>query len=252
MEGFKNGLKYEDLTINDQNENYSLFSPRKNDSDFPNLTLNTSGGDNFFNNEENNFLNNKREKESKKRIRKPHNKYTFDNLKRESKHLVIENVMTFINKKIFEAYNGNIGYGITKKELVKLNQKQKRNSSAEFNKAFIYKTLKEIFSEKVTKRIKLLGEDHNKELIEKLLEEKKEQFEKLFNVTFIECVEHFVGNKEINELKGLTLFKELKEKIMNKHKEDRENYYDNLEIFMKEYEKRINNTTPHKKKLNYN
>ena len=160
--------------------------------------------------------------------------------------------MTFINKKIFEAYNGNIGYGITKKELVKLNQKQKKNSSAAFNKAFIYKTLKEIFSEKVTKRIKLLGEDHNKELIEKLLEEKKEQFEKLFNVTFIECVEHFVGNKEINELKGLTLFKEIKEKIINKHKEDGENYYNNLEIFMKEYEKRINNATPHKMKLNYN
>ena len=55
--------------------------------------------------------------------------------------------MKFINQRIYNAYDGNIGEGILKKELVKLEQSQKMNSSAEFNKEFLNKTLKEILSQ---------------------------------------------------------------------------------------------------------
>jgi len=44
----------------------------------------------------------------------------------ECKHLVIESAKDFINKKIYEEYNGNIGEGILKKKLLQLNQKQKK------------------------------------------------------------------------------------------------------------------------------
>ena len=69
----------------------------------------------------------------------------------------------------------------------------------------------------------------------------KDIFERLFNLTFIECVDHFIGNKEIKELNGLTLFSELKEQILNKNEKDGESYYKNLEFFLKEFEKKINN-----------
>ena len=125
--------------------------------------------------------------------------------------------------------------------ILKLNQKQKKESKVEFNKLFIKKTLKEILSENISKRIKFYQENHNKEVINNLIEEKKYIFESLFNLTFIECVDHFIGNKEIKELKGLTLFSELKEQILNKNEKDGESYYKNLEFFLKEFEKKINN-----------
>ena len=63
----------------------------------------------------------KREKDIIKKSVEKDTKYRFDNLKRECIHLVIENVMKFINDKIYEVYKGNIGIALTKKKLLKLN-----------------------------------------------------------------------------------------------------------------------------------
>ena len=156
--------------------------------------------------------------------------------------------MDFINKKINEVYQGNIGDGLFKKQLMKLNQEQKKNSNAEFNQIFMNRTLKEILSQNITKRIKFYDEDHNKKVIDKIIEEKKDDFENLFNLTFIDCVEHFSGNKKYEELDGLTLLSELKNSILEKYKEDGESYYRNLELFMKEFQKKINNAKPRKRK----
>ena len=232
-------------------ENYSLNSCKIFEDIIPNMSINTLEEERFLIKKSNQFLGNKRNKDSKEiksKQRKPHNKYTFDNLKRICKHLVIESAKDFINKKIYEEYNGDIGEGILKKKLLQLNQKQKKNSTAEFNKEFINKTLKDILSEKITKRIKYYKDDHNKVVIEKVLKEKKDKFEKLFDITFIECLEHFIGIKQYDELKGLTLFNEYKDKIVKKYKEDGENYYQNLELFMTEFKERINNAKPRQKK----
>ena len=202
-----------------------------------------------YSNNENRLLGNKREKDLIKIAVKKDTKYRYDNLKRECKHLVIENVMKFINDKIYEAYKGNIGNGLTKKKLMKLNQFQKANADAEFNKTFIRKTLKEILSQNITKQINFYDQDHNKKLIETLLLEKKEKFEKLFNLTFNECVEHFIGDKQIEELNGLTLFNELKEHIIKKRGKEGELYYENLKLFLKDFESIINKAKPRKKEL---
>jgi len=175
----------------------------------------------------------------KKKEKNPQSKFSYNNSKRETKHLVIENVMDFINKKINEVYQGNIGDGLFKKQLMKLNQEQKKNSNAEFNQLFMNRTLKEILSHNITKRIKFYDEDHNKKVIDKIIEEKKDVFENLFNLTFIDCVEHFIGNKKYEELDGLTLFSELKNSILEKYKDDGESYYRNLELFMKEFQKKL-------------
>ena len=210
---------------------------------------NTLGAESFY--ESNQFLGNKRKndsKEIKKKQKKTHTKYTYDNLKRECKHLVIESARDFINKKIFEEYNGDIGEGILVKKLLTLNQEQKKNSKVEFNKVFINRTLKDILSEKITKGFKFYPEDHNKRVIEKVLQEKKDKFERIFNITFIECLEHFIGIKQYDELEGLTIFSEYKDKIVKKYEEDGENYYQNLEVFLKEYKERINNSKPKQKR----
>ena len=197
---------------------------------------------------ENKLINNKREKEGVEVSEKKHTKYSYDNLKRECKHLVIENVIKFINKKIYEVYEGNIGNGLANKKLLKLNQSQKINADVEFNKIFITKTIKEILSQNITRQVKLYDLDHNKNIINIIISEKKDKFEKLFNLTFIECVDHFIGNKNIEELSGLKLFSELKEQILNKYKEDGESYYENLEILLKDFENKINKAKPRKKR----
>ena len=200
----------------------------------------------------NTFLNKKRIKDDdngdNKQPNKKHTKFSYDNLKHKCKHLVIENLMKFINEKIYEAFEGNIGNGLTIKKLMKMNQSQKANAGVEFNKKFITQNLKEIFSQKITKKISLHEPDHNKRLIDTLLSEKRDKFEKLFNLTFIECLEHFIENKEIDELKGLKLFSELKEEIVKKHEKDGEAYYENLKIFLKDFENKINRAKPRKKR----
>ena len=205
----------------------------------------------YYINPSSKLLNNKRFKDSYtkyKKSSKKHTKYSYDNLKRECKHLVIENVMKFINNKIYEVYEGNIGNGLNIKRLLKLNQSQKTNADVEFNKLFITKSLKEIFSQDITKQIKLYSQDHNKKVIEKLIEEKKENFENLFNLTFIDCVEHFIGNKNIVELNGLILFSELKEQIINKYDKDGETYYETLRLFLQEFENKIKRAKSRRKR----
>ena len=105
--------------------------------------------------------------------------------------------MKFINNKIYEVYEGYIDNGLLKKKLFKLNQAQKTNADVEFNKLFINKTLKDILSQNITKQITLYDQDHNKKVIDKIILEKKDIFEKLFNLTFIQCLDHFIENKKI-------------------------------------------------------
>lgn len=226
----------------ENNENGILQEKFKEEL-YQNITLN-SINEKFLQDEPNRKTFNDSDKESKKK----HTKFSFDNLKRECKHLVIENVLKFINNKIFEEYEGNIDNGLLKKKLMKLNQSQKTNSDVKFNQAFIYKTLKEILSQNITKKITVYAQDHNKKVIEKILTEKKEKFEKIFNITFIECVEHFIGDKKIEELDGLVLFNELKESLIKKNEKDGESYYANLGLFLKNFENIINRSKSRKKK----
>lgn len=240
--------------------NHSFIQPEKigtfnfpesiNEDNKQNITLNSTNEIYFYNNA-NILLNNKRNDNNKKQSSK-HTKYSYDNLKRECKHLVIENVMKFINNKIYEVYEGNIDNGLLKKKLLKLNQAQKTNADVEFNKIFINKTLKDILSQNITKQITLYEPDHNKKVIDKIISEKKDIFEKIFNLTFIQCLDHFIENKKIEELNGLTLYSELKEEIINKYENDGESYYENLKLFLKQFQNKINCAKSRKKRKNLN
>ena len=58
-----------------------------------------------------------------------HDKFTDDNLRKKCKHLVLDSVMEFINKKIYSLYNGNIGNNIYRKEILTLNKSQKSKAN---------------------------------------------------------------------------------------------------------------------------
>ena len=74
-----------------------------------------------------------------------HNKFSDDNLRRKVKHLVLKNVFDFINEKIRSMYRV-INKGIFTKQLLTINQKQISDATILFNKKFLEKSIKDIFS----------------------------------------------------------------------------------------------------------
>ena len=101
-------------------------------------------------------------------------KYSDDNLRRKTKHLVLDNVLKFINEKIKEIYKGKINHGVFVKKLLIINKKQKSDVSVQFNKEFLNKTLGEIYSENISTRYNTYYPCHNSTLIKILTSDKDE------------------------------------------------------------------------------
>lgn len=169
-----------------------------------------------------------------------HNKFSDDNVRRKCKHILIKNLIDFINFKIEEKYHNNIGKGIFIKKLLTMNQKQKSDATVIFNQQFIHKTLKDIFSEEISKRYTIFPPEHNKNIINGLINEQNEDirvyFTKLFNLTFIECLRYFRGDENILELKGLNKIESL-----NKEFGQEKEYCELLIYYLNNYENITNN-----------
>ena len=58
-----------------------------------------------------------------------HDKFKDDNVRRKIKHLIFSHLKKYINNQIKIKYNGKIGKGIFKKELLTLNQEQTANTN---------------------------------------------------------------------------------------------------------------------------
>ena len=164
-----------------------------------------------------------------------HNKYSDDNLRRKCKHLVLQNLMKFINDKIKEIY-GHIGYGMKIKKLLIINQEQISNATIKFNKNFLSKKLSEIFSVNISTRYTNFDKEHNKILISELINDKDEikrnYFKMLFNLTFVDCLRHFNGSKNIQILNDMILFSQL-----DIEDEKDEDYSKLLSFYINNYEK---------------
>ena len=151
-----------------------------------------------------------RKKAGDKSIRS-HTKFSDDNTRRKIKSTVVNDLSEFINIKIEDLYGKDVGEGMVRKRLMKLGQKQISNASVEFNQKFLYKKLKNIFSEKVTSRITNYSPERNKEVIEELINDQNEKrsnyFKGLFNLTFLECLKYYRGDDiYIEYLQGFKKF----------------------------------------------
>ena len=196
---------------------------------------------------EENFINQKRKQGRKKKDsleEGQHNKKTFDNILRRIKNSLLNSFRILLNGKIKNAYNFK---KLRKKwKLLKINPKHARNSNIEFNKVFIHKSLKEIFSEETTIK-NLCNRDHNKILIKQLLNEKNTEkrkiFEILFNLTFLDLMKYSVGERpDLIELKGLSL----SQKLLNEMALDEE-YSELIFDILKNIETILENKFPRNK-----
>jgi len=217
----------------------------------------------FFKSENNKVYNNieivndknilqKKRKRGRKKVNlnnnKEHNKFSQDNLFRKLKCILFNSLRKYDNDVICKVYNNNIGKGIFTKQIFKINHEQIFSSDTDFNKNLLDKTQGEIFSENITTKFSNYPLSHNKDIIEALLnesdEEKRKKFEKLFNKTFLECIQHIRGSKKIPGLEGLE--KVFKKELNELHEET--NYINELKKLINNYEDICYNKTSRKKK----
>ena len=173
-----------------------------------------------------------------------HSKFSDDNLRIKCKYIVLSYLKDFINEKIASIYKFNLGEGIKVKKLMNLNKRQIANTKIKDNKAFMKKTLAEIFSDSISTRYTNLPKNKNEILIQELINEKDEAkriyFQKLFNLNFLECVDHFSNKRPVDILKGLITFEQMKNnpvEIKKKHITiANDNYLENLDYYFMNYE----------------
>ena len=177
-----------------------------------------------------------------------HNKFSHDNIIRKIKSIILHIVYLFINDKIKEIYKNEPGYDKEKDELKKIEQSQVINSDIKFNQNFLNETLEHIFTVNISHKYKKYNLEHNKNLINRLLNDKnikrRQIFHNLFTKTFFECLEHFRGTKNIYELEGINTFDKIKAKYENDP-----DYLASLEYKLKFYEDIVRNQKGRKKRI---
>ena len=127
-----------------------------------------------------------------------HNKESFDNMTRKIKVIVLKSFLDYFNNKIKDIYKDSESKSSWKLE--KLNQSQVSKANLEYNRIFFKKTLKEIFSDNITSKWKIKDKDHNKMIINNLLNEEDETirkiFEKIIDSIFLDLLKYSRGEKE--------------------------------------------------------
>ena len=166
----------------------------------------------------------KKSKNSKEENSQQEIKGNKHNLFRKSKKVIFDTALIFINNIISIVYDGNIGHGIFKKELKKIEPFENRNTIVNHNLGLLNKLLKDIFSSNINKKYsKLFPLDFNKKLIEKLLNEedenKKKIFTNLFNKTVLDWILMLKEPKdELKEIYEKNLIKSNKRDIESLNK----------------------------------
>ena len=172
---------------------------------------------------------------------KVHDRFSDDNMRKKCKNLILKFLLEFINDKIKINYNYNIGHGKSEKALKILNQKYKKKATVNSDREFMNKTLCDIFSQDISDRFRKYSSDHNKNVIESLINEDDEikgnYFSKLFNLTFRDCLMNLSGEKYFEELEGFKNLTDIKDYLMKKN--DLE-YADYFIYYIKNFEKMIN------------
>jgi hypothetical protein len=137
-----------------------------------------------------------------------------DSLRKKIKRRVLEYSMKFINKNITNK----------KYRIEKIERKQVNNVKVDFEQNFMYRTLGDIFSAKVSSKLTSIidPENYNKIRIQKL-RSSDEKLRNIFDITFIVCLKHFFGLDIKEELIGMKTSEEISYKT-EKEKKDLINY----------------------------
>ena len=156
-------------------------------------------------------------------------KINFDKIIRRIKMSILDAIIRFINHKI-EIDNN---YDNVKGIILSINKKELSHSNVEENKKFLKKNLEEILTTNISKKYTNYIPTHNIELIQDLKINKGEDYKKIFELTFLDCIEHIRETKNIDILDGLDKIDDIiKIEEQKMDKDEIENFVD----FIMDYE----------------
>ena len=191
--------------------------------------------------------------------KKQHTKNAFDNISRKIRGKIFGAVLIFLNKVFNEEEEIDLDDPIFPKgkqrkrkipiqnvSFLQINQEIIIQNNVSENLDLLNKTLREIFSGSVSKKVKNYGLDHNQLLIQKIKESKgKARTNKILDMTFLQCLEHFRKSKMYEELSGLELqYDNMIEEMNEKHEKE---YMDNFVECLNNYEALYRQKRPKKR-----
>ena len=174
-------------------------------------------------------------------------KINFDKIIRRIKMSILDAIIRFINHKIEIDYNYDIGKGICEKKILQIDKKELTHSKVEENKDFLLKNLKDILATNISKKYTNYKKTHNIELIQKLIN-KGEDYKKIFELTFLDCVEYIRGTKNISILDGLDKIDDIiKIEEQKMDKDEIENFVDFIMDYENTLDRKIGRNSKNKK-----
>lgn len=203
--------------------------------------------------------NSDKENSEKNSNKKQHTKNAFDNISRKIRGKIFGAVLIFLNKVFNEEEEIDLDDPIFPKgkqrkrkipiqnvSFLQINQEIIIQNNVSENLELLNKTLREIFSGSVSKKVKNYGLDHNQLLIQKIKESKgKARTNKILDMTFLQCLEHFRKSKMYEELSGLELqYDNMIEEMNEKHEKE---YMDNFVECLNNYEALYRQKRPKKR-----
>ena len=145
-----------------------------------------------------------------------------DTLRKNIKRKLLKYSMKFINENITNK----------KYRIKKIEPKQVENVKVDFEQIFMYKTLGDIFSAKVSSKYTSIidPENYNKNRIQKL-RSSNEKLRNIFDITFIVCLEHFICKSNKEELNGMKTCED--EDISYKNEEEKKDIINYGKVYKK-------------------
>ena len=159
-----------------------------------------------------------------------------DNEIKKGRNILLNSIFRFVNKKIRIIFNNDIGKGISIKQFVKISKKELNHSNVEFDKNYLNTKLKEIFSGDISGKFTNFLINKNEKLLQNLI--KIDYFKELFELTFLQCIEHINGAKFIPLLEG---FETLDEILLNEEEKLKENDIENYKYIIENYKQCVEN-----------
>ena len=159
-----------------------------------------------------------------------------DHIIKKIRVMVLKAIFKFINAKIKTHFNDKIGKSICIKKFLPISRRDLSHSNVEFDKIFIYKKLKEILSMQISNKYTAYLDDHNNNLVQYLINEEKngKYFQELFELSFLDCLEHICDKKNNELLNGLDKIDEIfanEGKLLNE--DEKEIYKDCFQYYEK-------------------
>ena len=191
-----------------------------------------------------------------------HSKFGIDNIISKIRTLILNEIVIFINEKIskypidkvFLLFNVAPEEDVMKsvekmykekKFLLKLSGSFKGITKTKDNIELLEQKIEKFLANDVAANYKRYEKDHNKKIIGML--KKSEELEEIFNLTFLDCVNHFCGKEKKKALNGFIEWKNYKNKL---EKRDGEKFTESFWYVLRNYKAVISKRFCRKNKTN--